>query len=120
VKKILILFLLAVLIYWLAPPKVERFTAEKLFELYAQNEEAANQKLLGKWVRVEGTIAEIGQDEKNRTTLLLETQDSFSGILCVMRLNQELNHLNIGDVVKVKGRCNGFLLDVVLEEASLD
>lgn len=119
-KKIIILLAVTLIIYWIIPPRVQKYSAEQLLTWYENNEAEADQKLLGQMIAVNGRIIDIGKDDKGRTTLLLGPEDSFTGVLSVMQPDPKIPLLKMGDSITVKGRCNGFLFDVVLEDATLN
>ena len=98
-----------------------KLTAIELFNEYSSNEEAANTKFLGKIIQVTGTIHEINLEDSIRTTVILETEDMFSGVTCVLndRYASQQKEILIGSEVTIKGECSGKLIDVVLNNCVL-
>lgn len=91
-------------------------TAIELFNEYSISEEASNKKYLGKVIQVTGTISEINTKDSACISVILKTEDPFSGINCVIsdKYFQLQNGIFIGSEVVVKGECSGKLIDVVL------
>lgn len=87
--------------------------AGTLTEEYSINEQKANQSYLGKVLQVEGTVLMVEQAEFMVITL--------EGVgLCNVRAELRKDFAGTanleGTQVKIKGRCTGLLLDVVLND----
>ena len=93
-----------------------KLTATELFNEYSTNEEAANTKFLGKVIMVSGTIREINTEDSIYTTIILETDDMFFGVNCVLnnKYASKQKEISIGSEAVIKGECSGMLIDVVL------
>lgn len=98
-----------------------KLTAIELFNEYSTNEEAANTKFLGKIIQVNGTIREINTEDSIYTTVILETEDMFSGVNCVLnnKYTTKQKEILIGSEATIKGECSGKLIDVVLNNSVL-
>lgn len=98
-----------------------KLTAIELFNEYSINEEAANTKFLGKIIQVRGTIREISAEDSIYTTIILETEDIFFGVNCVLndRYTSKQKEILIGSEATIKGECSGKLIDVVLNNSVL-
>ena len=96
-------------------------TAIELFNEYSTNEEAANTKFLGKIIQVNGTIREINTEDSIYTIVILETEDVFSGVNCVLsdRYASKRKDISTGSEATIKGECSGMLIDVVLNNCVL-
>ena len=96
-------------------------TAIELLNEYLTNEEAANTKFLGKVIMVSGTIREINLEDSIYTTIILETNDIFFGVNCVLidKYATKQKEILIGSEVTIKGECSGILIDVVLNNCIL-
>lgn len=68
---------------------------------------------LGKIVEVNGKITAI-ETEKDATNITLETADPMSAISCEMEKGSENPSVKTGDLVTLRGQCDGKLSDVVL------
>lgn len=98
-------------------PEVE-ITADDLVSAFTDDENAANQQYNEKIVQVKGTVSNMTKED-NLNKIYLETDNPMSGVICEMEEGQELGTLKTGDEVKIKGRCTGFLSDVILVQSSL-
>ena len=93
--------------------------ASELLQRFEENEQLANEKYLGKILVVQGIINDITEDSLN-ISLHLDADNELSGIICSFNkavINPQ--SVTIGDNVKVKGICTGYLLDVVMNRCSL-
>ena len=95
--------------------------SDAFYNQFEENEDAANQKYLGKVVELSGTVKEIATDENGQLSVILKGDDFF-GVSC--KLNSEtgdtLKNIRAGDAVTIKGICSGKLMDVVLVNCSLE
>ena len=98
-------------------PDVE-VTASKLISEYEADEKTANGIYLGKVVQVSGKVAAIGNEE-GKTKIQLETENPISMIICELEDGADAGTTKVGDEVKIKGLCSGYLSDVILVQASL-
>ena len=95
---------------------VEKLAASDLSALYSTYEDSANKKYLGKIIQVTGVITEIENQQDTMLTILLGDTLQLSRVNCLI----DKNHIaaaknNVkGDVVKIKGICTGYLMDVEL------
>jgi hypothetical protein len=89
--------------------------ADSLFVQYQRDEHGADAKYLGKVVEVKGKIAEI-QHNGQSEIWILAGQPGSGGINCQMFAGDKDMHHQSGDLVTVKGRCTGFLMDVNLAD----
>lgn len=95
--------------------------AEELVNQFSANEELANQKFLDKIILVTGKVTEITMDEKS-TTVFLDSGDPISGVTCSFYAEEasKLQEAKVGQIITVKGKCTGKLMDVVLNNCSLN
>lgn len=85
---------------------------------FSEDENEANQKYLDKIIQLEGTVVEIEKGEEDKTTVYLE--GSLMGNVSCLFSNSELkDEIKVGDKAIVKGKCSGFILDVVLTKCAL-
>lgn len=90
--------------------------ADSLYHEYQSDEHTADQKYLGKVIEVSGKISEI-QHNGSSEIWILSTQPGGGGINCELFPGAKTNlHPKAGDVVTIKGRCTGFLMDVNLAD----
>lgn len=98
-----------------ADEKGMEITAVQLVKDYQASEAEANKKYLDKAIQVNGSIAKIEKNQDGNTTVLLSSEDPFSGVYCTLK---ESNiSLKENSAVVIKGLCSGMLSDVRLREA---
>lgn len=87
---------------------------------FESDEQSASTKYVDKIVEVEGEIAEISSDEES-IVIMLKDPNSFSGVSCSISKGEitESEIGKIGDKIKVKGICTGYLMDVTLNRGAL-
>jgi hypothetical protein len=94
-------------------------SADSLYQQYRTDEHSADQKYLGKVIEVSGKLAEI-QHSGNSEIWILSPQPGGGGINCQLFAGTKVDpEPKSGDVVTVKGRCTGFLMDVNLADCVL-
>lgn len=87
-------------------------TAEKIYHDFLTDETAADQMYTDKIIEVSGEVLEA-QTIDNTDMVLLAAGSNTGGINC--RLNNSGGALPVkGEMIKVKGKCTGFLMDVNL------
>jgi hypothetical protein len=94
--------------------------AAALIHEFEQNEDNANARYLGKVIVVSGTVGSITEDEQG-ISVYLKNEEDMSGVMCTIS-NGTLESVAIskGDQVKIKGLCDGYLMDVKLNKCSLE
>ncbi len=94
--------------------------ADTLYHQYQADEHAADQKYLGKVIAVTGRLTEI-QNNGNSTIWILSTQPGGGGINCQIFGGTKVDpEPKTGDLVTLKGRCTGFIIDVNLADCVPD
>ena len=95
---------------------VEHITASDLSALYSNNEDSANKKYLGKVIEVTGSVIDIENQQDTLLTILLGDTLQTGLVSCLMDKNYMADAKNKvrGDIVKIKGICTGYLMDVEL------
>ncbi len=90
-------------------------SANELVASFNTNEKLANTTFKGKIIEVNGIVKEI-TFLNNRNTVLLHGNIPSSSVLCDMQQDQlkAVKRLTIGEQVKLKGICKGFLKDAIL------
>jgi hypothetical protein len=95
-------------------------TATELLTAYDENEVAANTLYKGKWLEITGTIDDISVtfgitsvDLKN------DKKYSFTDVYCSFGFNSnndsDFATIKKGDVVTIRGRCDGLLLNISIQ-----
>lgn len=95
---------------------VETITASDLYALYSNYEDSANKKYLGEIVEITGRVVEIENQLDTLLTILLGDSLQPGRVSCLIDKKQTAAAKNIllGDVLKLKGICTGYLMDVEL------
>lgn len=96
--------------------------AAALFDQYSANEAEANTKYLDKVISVSGTVGSINRDNAEEPSLNLNTNDLMGVVTCQFLPDHayELDNVQEGDEITVKGQCTGMLMDVVLIRCSIE
>ena len=89
-------------------------TAQQLYQDYDENEEVANEKYLGKVIQVNGKVKSIKRSEDN-ANVYLDTGSGLGDINCAFMEASEVEDLEEGDPVSIRGLCSGKLMDISLE-----
>ncbi|MBC7424290.1 MAG: hypothetical protein H7334_12660 [Ferruginibacter sp.] len=97
---------------------VVTLSAMALYKQYEANENAANQKYLGKVIEVQGSVSAISQ-QNGLAVLSLTTGNPASAINCQLFTSDKISAVKVGDAVAIKGKCTGFLMDVNLVDCAL-
>lgn len=89
--------------------------ATSLYAEYEADEDAANQKYLGKTIQVSGDINNIDKIS-DPVTISLETGAMMGNLVCELSKTVEVDVTGIeeGQNITIKGSCSGKLLDVIL------
>ncbi len=93
-------------------------SADNLFKEFETNEDSANSKYLGKIIEVEGKILGI---KEFSGSYQISFVDEVFGVTCMIDSNyavqqkKEILNIKAGNMIKIKGQCNGYLSDVKLD-----
>ena len=91
--------------------------ATMLYDAFETQEQEANVKYLDKILRVEGTVVKVDADKKYSSIILKADNALAGGINC--SFNHEIEGVSKGDMISIKGRCQGYLMDVVLTNCNI-
>ncbi len=96
-------------------------TATDLFADFDRDEAAANAKYLDKIIQISGIIDEKIPSADGGMTLLIKDAEKMFGVNCAFlpEASAELEQLQTGTQVSLKGICTGMLLDVNLSRCVL-
>lgn len=93
---------------------VAYLSADSIYNMYEQNEANANKLYLNKVITVTGKIQAI-QSDTSGVSLSLHTSAGMFGVSCKMEEKEvDVTKFSVGQQVKLKGLCSGYLMDVVL------
>ena len=95
---------------------VETIAASDLYALYSNYEDSANKKYLGKILAITGSVVEIENQQDTLLTILLGDTLQPGRVSCLIdkKQTEAAKNILLGDVLKLKGICTGYLLDVEL------
>ena len=90
--------------------------AQKLYHEFEENETVALTKYEDKVLQVEGTIMDVVKNDSNANVIL--DGGMMGGVNCSFKHKLE-TEMRKGDLVVIRGQCQGFLMDVVLNNCFL-
>lgn len=93
-------------------------TATLLYNAFETQEEEANLKYLDKILLVKGKVEKVEVDKEYSSIILKADNALAGGINC--SFNHKIEGVSKGDVVSIKGRCQGYLMDVVLTNCNIE
>ncbi|MCC7454718.1 MAG: hypothetical protein IT222_11160 [Crocinitomix sp.] len=93
-------------------------SANDLFNEFEADETAALKKYENKVIEVTGKVLSVQSDPKQSTILLEAEMAMAGGVNCSFKYAQE-KEIAEGSQVRIKGQCQGFLMDVVLNNCFL-
>lgn len=85
--------------------------AAELVGEYRKDEAAADRRFLDKVLQVTGTVESSETDSDGQTVITLSVADTLSDVRCTLQNDAVAEP---GQAVTLKGRCTGFLSDVIL------
>ena len=98
-------------------------TATELISAYAENEVAANNMYEDKYLYITGTIDSIGTDITDTMYITLTNGDEWSieRVQCFFddEYANEVAALRKGDTVEIYGTCDGYMMNVMIEDCVL-
>jgi len=89
-------------------------TADELFDAFEADEASANAKYLDKVVEVSGPLAEVTVNGAGQSVLTITAANAMLGGINATMQSTDAPAVTAGNNVKVKCRCTGFLMDVIL------
>ncbi|NKI27544.1 hypothetical protein HCG49_13320 [Arenibacter sp. 6A1] len=96
-------------------------TAQELITEYQKHEIETDKKYSERILQVKGQINEISIN-KDKSVIVLKPTGEVSSVICHMLPveNTKLLKLEKGDMVTIKGKCTGYLLDVIMVRCILE
>lgn len=89
-------------------------SADSLFAMYETDELASNAKFLDKVIEVNGKVQSVNTDTSG-LSLTLQTGSGMFGVICKLEdKSTPETSFNVGQDIRLKGQCSGYLMDVVL------
>ncbi|NVO11053.1 MAG: hypothetical protein HXX16_13915 [Bacteroidales bacterium] len=94
--------------------------ATDLLKKFESNESEANTAYLGKVIIVSGTIDKITEDS-TIVSVYIKNPEDVSGVICGFNKTMiDKSTIKLGNSIRVKGICTGYLMDVVLNKCSME
>ncbi len=96
-----------------------KVTAIQLFSDFSTNEAEAQKKYVpvklgDKKIEVTGEINEVGKNESGEFFYTLKTSDEMFSVKCIMEKGEEIVNAKVGDKITVRGFCDGYNMDVIV------
>ena len=90
-----------------------KINAAALVATFMKDEKAAQTCYNNKVLEVVGVVAELGENQDHKTTILLQSDDPLSSVFCT--LDSKVTALpKVGDEIRVKGFYAAYTTDVLL------
>lgn len=88
---------------------------DDMIQLFKEDKQTASDALVEQVVQVQGEIKEISFINDRYTILLKSKNFTKSFVMCEMASkNLNIENLAVGDTLKLRGICKGYLLDVIM------
>ncbi len=103
-------------------PSVIHVTAQELCSAYEANEVAADAEYKGKTLEIYGMVYDIGKDILDKPYIELLGENIYVwGVQCMFDSNYEsqIAQLVKGQNVTIRGRCTGYIINVLVEDCIL-
>ena len=94
-----------------------RLTANELFDSFEQNEKESLTKFEGKVIEVSGEVSQVNESDTTLTVVLTVENAMIGGVNCSFQ--NVATKLTKGELVTIKGRCQGYLMNVILTNCTL-
>jgi len=93
-------------------------TAGKVIEDYQSNESTANDLYLGKVIQVNGKVGSVVEEE-GKKKINIDAGNPMSMVICELEDAKEADNVQAGQDISIKGKCTGYLSDVVLVQSHI-
>lgn len=91
--------------------------ANTLFDAFEYNEEEANAKYLDKVIVVSGNVESINKQDASVQVILYAENAMIGGVNCELQDGNAISNLpQEGDEIQIKGICQGYLMNVILNQ----
>ncbi|RYM35791.1 hypothetical protein ERX46_02000 [Brumimicrobium glaciale] len=92
--------------------------ANDLFNEFENNESEALKKYENKIIEVTGKVISVKNNDNDSNIILEADMAMAGGVNCSFKYKQD-EEITKGSIVTIKGQCQGFLMDVVLNNSQL-
>lgn len=93
-------------------------TASELQRSFEDDEAAAGTEYIDRIIEVSGEIESVKPGENQSLVVTLKTENPLSAISCTFEAGSVTPGFSAGDHATIRGRCSGFLMDVLLNNCS--
>lgn len=93
-------------------------TYAELISQYDKNEDRADSLYLGKTVEISGKVNNIEKSESD-ATIAMNQEGTMTGILFEFEDEGQLDNIQEGQEVIIRGKCSGKLIDIVINRSIL-
>ncbi len=93
--------------------------ASSVVAYYEKNEIKADEDLKGKYISVVGKITTVGKDIMGDPYIALGTQNFMRSVQFSFETTEGLSNLSVGDVITIRGKCDGLLGNVLFSDSEL-
>jgi hypothetical protein len=100
-------------------PQAQIITAADLVSKYEDNEVSADDEYKGKNFYVTGILSHIGKDILDDIYITLKAGNGFRSVQCYISNAQLAAQLRKGDRVKIYGKCDGLMMNVLMKDCKL-
>lgn len=96
--------------------KPVKVAVKELIDAYNNDEASANSRFLNKALEIDGVVQNLEINGQDQTVVILSSDNPVSSVRCSFPEDPKVKP---GDNVSIKGRCTGFLNDVIVIECRL-
>ena len=95
--------------------------ASKLYHDFSENETTANKGYAGKVLEVKGILKKVEKEGTQNIQLSLDAEADLGSVICNLQVvkSEEIEGLEIGKPITIKGVCTGYLFDVVIDHGMI-
>lgn len=96
-----------------------QISVNELVSQFESNEVLANNSYLDKIILVTGNVESVNADSLG-VSIYLKNPEDIGGVICNFSSGVvDIDQISVGESLKVKGLCSGYLMDVVLNKCSI-
>lgn len=95
--------------------------ASKLYHEFSDDETSANEGYAGKVLEVKGLLKGVERMDSQKIQLSLDAEADLGSVICNLQVvkAEQIENLEIGTPITIKGVCTGYLFDVVLDHGMI-
>jgi len=94
-------------------------TAAELQQAFEADEAAAASAYIDRIIEVSGEVESVKPGENQSLVVTLKTGNALSAVSCTFQAGSFTQDFAAGDHTTIRGRCSGFLMDVLLNNCSV-